>query len=58
MLDDIKMPNDISVQLQQPPQSSLRWIKPDYRCEIWTGERWIDLERLIQRLDRLEAERE
>lgn len=39
----LKMPND--VLLDKPPHEVMRWIKPDYRCELWTGERWIDLER-------------
>lgn len=55
MRTDYKLPNDTQTVLAQPPEKVARWLPPDYRCELWTGERWIDLERdVLQRLDRLE----
>lgn len=27
------------------PHECMRWLADSGRCEIWTGERWIDLER-------------
>ena len=26
-------------------QELMRWRVPENRCELWTGERWVDLER-------------
>ena len=29
----------------------MRWQPPEYCCELWTGDRWIDLERdLLQHI--------
>ncbi len=47
---------------QTSPRDLMRWLDPDGRCEIWTGERWIDLERdvlkpLAKFHDEMEARR-
>ena len=34
----------------------MRWTGDERRCEIWTGKRYINLEALIQRLEKLEGD--